>query len=293
MIFDESTLRKLTNLTLVARQVRVGMLKGERRSTKRGTSIEFADYRNYAPGDDLRQLDWNVYARLDRPFIKLMEEEEDLSVHILLDGSESMGWGEDIFHKFTYALRLSAALGAIALNESDQLTVAVLQRESSAPHFGPTRGAGQLFQLLSYLEVREAAGTTDLTGSIHDYLKKPKRSGLVFLLSDLFSPGGYFDGIIKLLERGHEVILIHILAPDEIEPLIAGDLRLIDVETNAFQEVSVDNSMRSIYQEQVHSWMREINQRCIQHEVRYLPVITSQPWEQVVLRELRVGGVVR
>lgn len=292
MIFDESTLRKLTNLTLVARQVRAGMLKGERRSTKRGTSIEFADYRNYAPGDDLRQLDWNVYARLDRPFIKLMEEEEDLSVHILLDGSKSMGWGEDILHKFSYALRLSAALGAIALNESDQLTVAVLQRENSDPHFGPARGVGQLVKLLSFLEAREAAGTTDLTQSIHDYLKKPRRSGLVFLLSDLFSPGGYFDGIIELLGRGHEVILIHILAPGEVEPLLAGDLRLVDVETNAFQEVSVDNNMRNKYQEQVNAWMKEINQRCVQHEVRYLPVITSQPWEQVVLRELRVSGAV-
>ena len=94
MIFDESTLRKLNQLTLAASRVRAGMIKGERRSTKRGTSIEFADYRNYTPGDDLRRLDWNVYARLDRPFIKLLEEEEDLAVHILLDLSGSMAWGE-------------------------------------------------------------------------------------------------------------------------------------------------------------------------------------------------------
>lgn len=293
MIFDEGTLRKLTNLNLVARQVRAGLLKGERRSTKRGASIEFADYRDYSPGDDLRQLDWNVYARLDRPFIKLMEEEEDLSVHLLLDGSRSMDWGGDRFHKFSYALRLGAALGAIALNEGDQLTAAVLQREWSGRPFGPARGAGHLFRFLNYLESQETAGTTDLPRSIRDYLKTPRRSGLVFLLSDLFSPRGYFEGILELLGRGNEVILIHLLAPEEITPPLAGDLRLVDVETQAFQEISLDNSMRRRYQEQVQSWMADINQRCIRHEVRYLQVITSQPWEQLVLRELRASGIAR
>src|SRR4026207_2477449 len=101
-LFDEKTLRKLERLTLVARRARAGRMKGERRSTKRGTSIEFADYRNYARGDDLRRVDWNVFARLDRPFIKLLEEEEDLAVHVLLDASRSMDYGADAQHKFGY-----------------------------------------------------------------------------------------------------------------------------------------------------------------------------------------------
>src|SRR6187401_657312 len=94
-LFDETTLRKLEQLTLMAHKIRAGVMKGERRSVKRGTSIEFADYRDYTRGDDLRQLDWNVYARLEKPFIKLLEEEEDLAVHILLDASESMAWPDD------------------------------------------------------------------------------------------------------------------------------------------------------------------------------------------------------
>src|SRR5512139_3598167 len=115
MLFDESTLRKINHLSLIAARVRVGMIKGERRSSKRGTSIEFADYRNYIPGDDLRRLDWNIYARLDRPFIKLLEEEEDLAVHVLVDNSRSMDWGAGEEHKLRYTLHLAGALGDIAL----------------------------------------------------------------------------------------------------------------------------------------------------------------------------------
>src|SRR5512145_3159558 len=107
-IFDEKTLRKLDRLTLVANKVRAGAIKGERRSSKRGTSIEFADYRNYVRGDDLRRVDWNIYARLQKPFIKLLEDEEDLAVYLLLDSSTSMDWprsGDHNLHKFLYARR--------------------------------------------------------------------------------------------------------------------------------------------------------------------------------------------
>src|SRR5579864_6892989 len=122
-LFDEATLRKLDRLTLIANRVRAGVMKGERRSTRRGSSIEFADYREYTHGDDLRRIDWNVFARLDRPFIKLLEEEEDLAVHVLLDASGSMDWPRDgevsspsgAVHKFTFAQRIAAGLGHIAL----------------------------------------------------------------------------------------------------------------------------------------------------------------------------------
>src|SRR3990172_7111180 len=129
-LFDEKTLRKLARLALVASRVRAGQIKGERRSTKRGTSIEFADYRDYTRGDDLRRVDWNVYARLERPFIKLLEEEEDLAVHILVDASKSMEWGEGEFNKLDYALILAAALGYITLAAGDRLTVSILRSPS-------------------------------------------------------------------------------------------------------------------------------------------------------------------
>src|SRR5512134_3373869 len=152
MLFDETTLRKLNQLTLVASRVRAGAIKGERRSSRRGSSVEFADYRDYTPGDDLRRLDWNIYARLERPFIKLFEEEEDLAVYVLLDGSRSMDWGEGESHKFQYALRLAAGLGAIALASGDVLSVGLLQGGRLAAEYGPARGQGVLPRFFSFLD---------------------------------------------------------------------------------------------------------------------------------------------
>jgi len=193
MIFDETTLRKLNQLTLVASRVRAGGIQGDRRSTKRGSSVEFADYRNYTPGDDLRRLDWNIYARLDRPFVKLFEEEEDLSVTILLDGSRSMDWppselgrgAESEQHKFNYALRLTAGLGAVALDAGDQLSVVFLQDGRVAADFGPSRGQASLARLFGFLEELRPAGQTDLNAALRQALVKPRRPGLVILISDL------------------------------------------------------------------------------------------------------------
>src|SRR5512145_3297284 len=131
MLFDETALRKLQRLTLVTSRVRAGALRGERRSLKRGAGLEFADFRDYVPGDDLRRVDWNVYARLDRPYVKLREEEEDLAVHILVDASQSMDWGEGAQHKFSFALQLAAGLGSIGLSTGDRVTAVML---SEAKH---------------------------------------------------------------------------------------------------------------------------------------------------------------
>src|SRR5215831_13987947 len=150
-LFDEKTLRKLERLTLVATRVRAGVTKGERRSTKRGTSIEFADYRDYTRGDDLRRVDWNVFARLERPFIKLLEEEEDLAVHLLLDSSASMDWplgSEASVHKFTFARRVLAGLAHISLGTGDQLTVTALGQQNAV--WGPKRGRGYTLTLLDF-----------------------------------------------------------------------------------------------------------------------------------------------
>ena len=190
MLFDESTLRKLNQLTLVASRVRSGAMKGERRSSRRGSSVEFADYRNYAPGDDLRRLDWNIYARLERPFIKIFEEEEDLAVHILVDGSQSMNWGEGEENKFNYALRLVAGLGAITLASGDVLSIGLLESGKVVTEFGPSRGQASLTRLFRFLENLEPGGETDLNRAMRDYSIIPRRGGLVILISDLFASEG-------------------------------------------------------------------------------------------------------
>lgn len=293
MILDETTLRKLNQLTLVASRVRTGAIKGERRSSRRGSSVEFADYRDYTPGDDLRRLDWNIYARLDRPFIKLFEEEEDLAVYVLLDGSRSMDWGEGDLHKFQYALRLAAGLGAITLASGDVLSVGVLQSGRVATEYGPARGQGVLPRFFGFLNGLGAGGETDLNASLRGFALKPRRSGLVILISDLLAPGGYETGLRPLLGRGHEVTLLHLLAPDELDPPLAGDLQLVDIETGHEQDVSLDGGLRNLYRERVRNWIHANQTDCRKQGIRYLGLTTSTPWDQALLLEMRRAGVVK
>ncbi|MCC7119807.1 MAG: DUF58 domain-containing protein [Anaerolineales bacterium] len=293
MLFDESTLRKLNQLTLVAARVRAGTIKGERRSARRGSSVEFADYRNYAPGDDLRRLDWNIYARLERPFIKLLEEEEDLAVTILLDGSLSMDWGENEEHKFNYARKLAAGLGAIALSSGDLLTVGFLKSGDMSAEFGPTRGGAAMPRLFHFLEGLEPGGQTDLNKSIQRFTIRPRRAGLVILISDLLTASGYESGLRTLLGRGSEAILLHILAPDEVEPAFAGDVQLVDIETNQTQDISMDGALRRQYRARAQAWIESTQANCRKQNVRYLNLVTSLGWERALLLEMRRAGALK
>jgi uncharacterized protein (DUF58 family) len=299
VIFDEKTLRKLDRLALAASQVRSGQIKGERRSLKRGTSIEFADYRDYTRGDDLRRVDWNVYARLERPYIKLLEEEEDLAVHVLLDASRSMDYGGGLdaqgesWHKFRYAQRLAAALGYIALAAGDRLTLAALRGEAPSAQFGPARGRGQTLRLLKFIEAQVSGGSTNLDAALRRYTLGPRRPGLLFLISDLFSPAGYRDGLNQLQGRGFEMVLLHVLAPDEIDPPLAGDLRLIDAETGTPQDVTLDNPLRELYRKRVGAWCHGIEAYCLKRGMHYVVVSTATDWDEMVLHHFRQRGLIK
>lgn len=293
MLFDESTLRKLNQLTLVASRIRSGAMKGERRSSRRGSSVEFADYRNYAPGDDLRRLDWNIYARLERPFIKLLEEEEDLAVHILIDGSQSMDWGEGAQHKFQYALKLAAGLGAVTLASGDALTIGLLQQGKVASEFGPSRGGASLARLFRFLENLEPGVETNLNRAMRDYSIIPRRAGLVILLSDLFANDGYETGLRQLMGRGHEAALVHVLAPDELDPPLAGDIQLVDIETNQTQDVSLDGGLRERYRARARAWIQSTQTECRKRNIRYLDAVTNQTWDHILLLEMRRAGFVK
>ena len=283
----------------MTRRVRPGQLRGERRSTKRGTSVEFADYRDYSRGDDLRRIDWNIYARLERPFVKLFEEEEDLSVHLLLDASSSMGWGEDqsdtdeTLSKWDFARQLTAALGYIALISGDRLTVTALFGSSASLKFGPVRGRGHVLRLLEWVEELSTRGTTDLSGGLRTQGFQSGRAGLTVLVSDLFSPTGFMEGLSTLAARGHDIVLLHTLSPEEIEPQIDGDLLLLDIETGDGQEVTVNDATRAMYTERVKYWQNEIGSMCHSRDITYIPIRCDSPLEQVVLTKLKQAKVLR
>jgi uncharacterized protein (DUF58 family) len=294
-VFDEPTLRKLEQLTIIADQVRVGVMKGDRRSTRRGTSIEFADYRDYTRGDDLRRLDWNVFARLERPFIKLFQEEEDLAVHLLVDASASMDWpDEDEYdiNKRRYALRLAGALGHVGLTTGDLVTVSLLSSRGDQS-WGPFRGQQNSLRLLQFLETGTAGGITDINLSLRSYARRGRRPGLLFVLSDLLSPGGYREGLNALQARGYEVGLLHLLSPDEVDPPLGGDLKLVDVETGEDAEITLDPTTLNLYRERLRAWQAEIAAYCSGRSIHYIPVTTDIPWEKLVMQTLRAKGVVK
>ena len=285
-LFDESFLRKLDRLAILSRRALAGQLQGERRSPKRGQSVEFADFRPYAPGDDFRRIDWNAYARLERFFIKLFVEEEDLTVHLLLDASRSMDWGEP--NKLQYAVRVAGALGYIALAGLDRVTVTALGTTDA--QLSPRRGKQQAWTLFNFLQRVNAVGAVDLAAALRTYAASARRPGPLLLLSDLMDDG-WAAGLNALAAQGFEVTVLHLLAPQEVNPPLAGDLKLLDAETAATVEITADFDLLERYRQNLHDWQAEVARFCSARAMHYIPVETSIPFEQLLFAILRRRGV--
>jgi uncharacterized protein (DUF58 family) len=288
-VFDEDFLRRLERLAVLVRRPVRGGLKGGRRSVKRGQSVEFADYRDYTLGDDLRQLDWNVYARLEKLLVKLFIEEEDLTVTLLVDGSASMAHGSP--DKLVFAKRAAAALGYIALAAQDRVVLASLGGRS-ARRRAALRGSGRAFRLLADLSaIQPAAGVTDLVAACRHALAQVTGRGVIVLVSDLLDPGAE-RALRDLAGTGSEVIVLHVLAPDERSPTLDGDLRLVDAETGATVDVTLDLAARERYTERVEAWQTELAALAAKRRIAYLPLASDVPLADLVFAELRRRRVV-
>ena len=288
--FDGDFLKRMEALSIVSRKVLTGRANGERRSIRKGAGVEFQDYRPYATGDDFRYVDWNIYSRLDKLLLKLFVEEEDLCVHLLVDGSASMRFGHP--PKLDYALKVAAALGYIGLNNLERVALA---------HFAggitrmlrPRRGRGQMHPLLDFLSTVQAEGPTNLNGCLADYALRVQVPGVVVVLTDLLDPGGYADGMKALLRRRYEVFLLHLVSEEELHPTLRGDLTLLDAEGGASREVSVDRQALERYQQRLQNHFAEAERFCAHHRIDYLRTSTAVPFEDLILRHLRRGGFLR
>lgn len=292
-LLPDALRQRLMRLRMRPRRTRTSGQKGERRSARRGTSLEFADFRNYVAGDDLRKLDWNAYARLDRPIVKLYEDEQDALIHLLLDDSASMGALPDdptSAAKGLAARQIAAGLGFIALNTNDRLTLTRLSQPQEPIFSG--RGRGSVAGLLRALEAQPPSSAVDLLEALRYFSQRERRGGMVFLISDLFTEGDLDVGLRALLAAHHEVTLLHTLSPEEQQPSLSGDLRLIDVETNAPAELTITADLYDQYRQSLEAWQKGIRAACARRGVRYLPVTTGAPLEPLFLRDLRRVGVV-
>ena len=253
-LFDEAFLRRLEQLELASRRLTAGRMKGERRSVRRGQSVEFADYRTYASGDDLRQVDWNAYARLERLFLKLFVEEEDVTVHVLVDASRSMDYGEP--NKLDAARRAAAALAYLGLASMDRVSVAFLGDGTASP-MRPLRGKRRAMELFAFLSQPRSERLTGLASAARAYAARMRGSGPLLLISDLMDPG-YLDALRDLAGTRSQLSVLHLLAPDEIEPEVAPDARLVDNETGHGVEVSGDDDLVERYRARLAEWQAEI-----------------------------------
>jgi uncharacterized protein (DUF58 family) len=288
-VFDEAFLRQLERLGVLMKQPVRGGLKGGRRSVKRGQSVEFADYREYALGDDLRQLDWNVYARLEKLFVKLFVEEEDVTITFLIDASPSMAFGRP--EKLQFAKRVAAALGYIALSGEDRVIVSALTGRT-ARRQGGLRGSGRVLRLLANLStIQPVEGPTDLLASARHAGAMLSGRGVVVLLSDLLDPAA--DKVIReLAAQGSELIVLHILSPDELDPALEGDLRLVDSETGEGIDVTVDLATLDDYKARLAAWQDSFADLAAKRRASYVPLSSDVPLADLVFAELRRRRVV-
>jgi uncharacterized protein (DUF58 family) len=289
-LLEPDFLARLEQLELVSKKIFLGRMKGERRSKRKGQSVEFADYRNYVIGDDLRFLDWNLFARLNRLFIRLFMEEEDLHFYILIDNSLSMDFGSP--SKLRYAKQVAAALGFVGLVNMDRVVIEAFN-DRLTQSMPAARGRRSLWRMMDFLQKIEPAGPSDLKKALRTFSLKCSGKGIVLLLSDFMDKGGYEDALRYLLARQMDIYVIQILSQEEIEPEIVGDLQLVDIEDEDIAEITVSAPLLKRYKQNLAAFRGGLSEFCTRRGVTYLFTSNQVPFDRLVLTYLRQRGLVR
>ena len=289
-LLEPEFLNKLEQLELVSKKIFVGRMKGERKSKRRGSSVEFADHRQYSVGDDLRHIDWNVYGRLDKLFLKLFLEEEDLHFYTLLDTSLSMDFGEPT--KLHYGKQVAAALAFIGLVNHDRV---MLDTFSSGLDAGmnSVRGRSQMYRVVGYLDKLAASGASDLTAAVKSFAIKHAGKGVVVIISDFLDKRGYEPALRYLLARNMDIYVVHVLSQEEVEPEIVGDLRLVDAEDDDVAEITVSAPLLRRYKENLNAFVGGMKEWCTRRGITYIFTTNQNPFDKLILNYLRERGLVR
>lgn len=289
-LLSPELLAQLERLELVTRKIFRGRMKGERKSRRRGQSVEFADFRNYVAGDDLRFIDWNMYARLDKLFLKVFLEEEDLHFHALIDTSASMEFGDP--SKLHYAKQLAASLGFIGLCRGDRVKIDTIAQPLSKP--SPIlRGRANLWRMMQQLDEISSGDNTPLEEGVKNFCLRNSGKGILILITDLMDKSGYEAGLRYLLAQDLDVYVIHVLSAAEIDPDLKGDLKLVDSEDGDVAEITVSKPLLNRYQRTLAAFLDGAREFCTRRGIHYLMANTDIPVDQLVSSYLRKRGLVR
>ncbi len=289
-LIDDAFLRRLGNLKFIVKGRRKGKLAGAHPSPRAGTSVEFADYRDYSPGDDFRYIDWNLLGRLDRLLVKTFVHESDRPIYLLVDFSASMRLGNP--QKALYAARFCAAIAYIGLRELDRVGLYPFC-DRLLPAVAPRHGMRQMTHILHALQGISPAGTTSLDRAVEEFLAASRESGLVFVVSDFLSKAGYQEGISRLLFRGDEVVVVQIVDSGELHPQLEGSLEIRDVERGRAVDLVVGRRTLLQYERRLTAYLQEFTRFLSDHRVPHFLVPTDLPLEDLIHERLRAGGVLQ
>jgi uncharacterized protein (DUF58 family) len=292
-LIDGALMSKLDQVDVMSRKIFAGKLQGERRSKKRGVSVEFADYRHYVHGDDLRFVDWNIYARLDRLFLKLFLEEEDLSLILVLDASASMDWGNP--GKFVFVQQLAMALGYIGLSNQNRVTLYAFNGEGVLP-LPSLRGRRRTREMGSWLLDLAPGGASGFPEAMRQIALGRQGKGVMVILSDFMFKEGYEKGLRYLAGGGYDTYCLQTLSPEEVDPArhgLAGDLKLTDIEDQDTAEVTISSALLKRYKENLNAYCGKLRDFCIRRGITHVTLDTSLDMTTVLLDYLRKRGLLR
>lgn len=281
---------KLEYLEIVAKRAFRGTTRGERRSRRLGAGIEFADHRRYSPGDDFRHVDWNVYSRLGKLLLRLYEEEEDLTVYLLVDTSRSMGVGDGA--KLDQARRLAAALAYITLANLDRVSIVAFS-EGVGARLLPARGKAQISRIFDFLLDLESGGETRMGDALKTFVHQAPRRGLAIVLSDLYAQGGYEQPLNVLRYHRFEPLVVQLVDERELNPELRGDLQLVDCETGATRDITITPRLIARYRRAHADWCAQIEAFCTERQVGWFRAPVQTPFDDLVLKLFRAGGFLR
>jgi uncharacterized protein (DUF58 family) len=286
-LLDPDFLRRLGRLRLAVRRRFAGSSAGSRRSLRRGSSAEFAEHRPYYPGDDVRRIDWNAYARLEELVLRLYVAEEDLHLHLLLDRSASLGVGTP--RKFDIAKQAAAAIGYVALSGSERVSVLPFGETLAAP-IPSMRGQKRIGTLLRHLDALDVSGGTSFEASITRFLSRSPRPGVVVVVSDFLDPEGFSAPLDKLIAHKHEPVLIQVLDPEEVNPTVGHDVELVDSETGEVVDVSIDATTVAAYRRRLQAFFEELTSYAKKRGLFYGRIDHQANLDEVILAYLRGGA---
>lgn len=291
-LFTPAFVKRLEVLHIISRKIASGQMRAERRTKKIGSGLEFADHRAYSPGDDFRNLDWNIYMRTRKLLLRLFEEEEDLYIYMLVDCSDSMALGIDGNTKLRYAKELAAALSYIGLANLDRVSIIPFNTKL-AGRLPPSRGRGQIYKVFKFLDTLESGGSTSIADSFRTFVTQNKRRGLAVVISDFYDPDGFVEGMNFLRYNKFEVIAMQLYDRTELNPALRGDLSLVDCETGDVRDITVTANMLKAYRKAFDEFSSELEEFCTKRQLLYFRSAIQEPFDDLVLRVFRAGGFLK